>query len=101
MVEKLSIKELNNNLVSMDGWTKTNDNTAIIKTFNFKSFDDAWNFMTQVAIKSSSMNHHPDWSNSYNKVIVELSTHNIGGVTDLDIELANYMDVTALDIRLI
>ncbi|AHC73812.1 pterin-4-alpha-carbinolamine dehydratase 2 [Candidatus Endolissoclinum faulkneri L5] len=100
MLEKLSVKEINNYLASMDGWIKENDASAIIKTFKFNSFDDAWRFMTKVTIKVCSMNHHPNWSNSYNKVVVELSTHTIGGVTDLDIELANYMDLIAFHIKL-
>lgn len=95
MADKLSADDRKAHLASMDGWTEGQDGGSIAKTFKFGGFDDAWGFMTRVAIKAQSMDHHPDWSNAYNKVEVELSTHDAGGVTELDIELAKYMDVAA------
>jgi 4a-hydroxytetrahydrobiopterin dehydratase len=95
MAEKLTADDRKAILASMKGWSEGKDGASIAKSFRFGGFDDAWGFMTRVAIKAQSMDHHPDWSNTYNKVEVELSTHDAGGVTELDIELAKYMDVAA------
>ncbi|MCY3767868.1 MAG: 4a-hydroxytetrahydrobiopterin dehydratase [Gammaproteobacteria bacterium] len=71
-------------------WEGTPD--SIGKTFVFRNFIEAFGFMTQAAIVAEKMNHHPDWSNAYKTVIVQLSTHESGGVTELDIELAGQME---------
>ena len=60
--------------------------------FDFKNFDDAFSFMKKVAIKCEDMNHHPKWTNVYNKIDVELYTHDSGGITEKDFELSSYMD---------
>ncbi|MGB0670529.1 MAG: 4a-hydroxytetrahydrobiopterin dehydratase, partial [Rhodospirillales bacterium] len=65
---------------------------AIAKTFKFKSFPAAFGWMTRVAILAEKMNHHPEWFNVYNRVEVVLATHDAGGVTDLDIQLARFMN---------
>jgi 4a-hydroxytetrahydrobiopterin dehydratase len=95
MAEKLTADDRAAQLAAMDGWSEAKDGTAITKTFKFDGFEAAFGFMTRVAIRAQSMDHHPDWSNAYNKVVVELSTHDAGGITTLDIELAEYMDVAA------
>ncbi len=64
----------------------------IIRLFKFDNFVDAFGFMTQVAILSEKMNHHPEWSNVYSKVKIELTTHDEGGISILDIELASAID---------
>ena len=61
-------------------------------SFVFKNFDDAFSFMKKVAIKCEDMNHHPKWTNVYNKIDVELYTHDLGGITEKDFELSYYMD---------
>lgn len=61
-------------------------------SFVFKNFDDAFSFMKKVAIKCEDMNHHPKWTNVYNKIDVELYTHDSGGITEKDFELSSYMD---------
>ena len=61
-------------------------------SFIFKNFDDAFSFMKKVAIKCEDMNHHPKWTNVYNKIDVELYTHDSGGITEKDFELSSYMD---------
>ena len=71
-------------------WEATSD--AICKTFVFENFIEAMGFMVQAAIIAEKMNHHPDWCNVYRTVIVKLSTHESGGVTELDYELARQME---------
>ena len=74
------------------GWTETDDGTAIRKEFTFKSFGHAFAWMTRVAMLAERLNHHPEWSNIYNRVAVMLTTHSAGGLTDLDLRMAQSMD---------
>ena len=74
------------------GWSMVEGRDAIQKTFLFKNFVEAFGFMTQVAIIAEKMNHHPEWFNVYNRVSVTLSTHDVGGLSALDITLAQKMD---------
>lgn len=74
-------------LATLPGWTL--DGTHLTKTFVFKSFPEAFSFMTRVAFAAEAINHHPDWSNIYNRVTVRLSTHDSGdAITDKDLTLA-------------
>jgi 4a-hydroxytetrahydrobiopterin dehydratase len=77
------------------GWGAAQGREAIRKTFKFKSFKEAWGFMAQVALKAEQMDHHPEWLNVYSKVEVTLATHDAGGVTALDVELAKFIDAVA------
>ena len=95
MAEKLSEAELNGALEELAGWTRVDGRDAIEKTFKFGDFEAAFAFMTQVAQKAEEMNHHPEWFNVYSTVEVTLATHDAGGVTELDITLAKFMDETA------
>jgi 4a-hydroxytetrahydrobiopterin dehydratase len=79
----------------LTGWTTVEGRDAIAKRFTFADFNAAFGFMTRVALKADRMDHHPEWSNVYNKVDVVLTTHDAGGVTDKDVELAAFMDVAA------
>ena len=72
------------------GWDVSDDKAE--KTFEFKNFVQAFGWMTQAAIHAQVMNHHPEWSNVYNKVEVTLTTHDVDGLSPLDIELAGRMD---------
>ena len=74
------------------GWTKTGDGTAIQKTFVFCNFVDAFGFMTRAAFWAEKWNHHPEWSNSFKTVVVKLTTHDAGGLTEKDIKLATKME---------
>ncbi|MEM8629890.1 MAG: 4a-hydroxytetrahydrobiopterin dehydratase [Pseudomonadota bacterium] len=74
------------------GWSQTEGRDAIHKSFVFGNFIEAFGFMTQAAIVAEKMNHHPEWSNVYKTVDVTLTTHDAGGLTALDIDLANSMD---------
>lgn len=75
-----------------DGWSWNDEKNALKRTFIFPSFNEAFAFMTASALKAEAMNHHPEWCNVYNKVDVALSTHDAGGVTEKDIDLANFMN---------
>jgi 4a-hydroxytetrahydrobiopterin dehydratase len=76
--------------------TSTEGNTALVKDFSFKDFVSAWGFMNKVALLAEKMDHHPDWSNVYNKVSIRLSTHDAGNkITDKDRKLAEEIDKLA------
>ncbi len=74
------------------GWSLTDNQTALQKTFVFKNFVEAFGFMTQAAIWAEKWNHHPEWSNVYKTVSVTLTTHDDGGLTEKDVKLAHKMD---------
>ena len=79
------------NTLQADGWSLVDGRDAIQKTFKFKSFVEAWGWMTRMAIISEKMNHHPEWFNVYNRVDVVLTTHDVDGLSDLDVALAKKM----------
>ncbi|MGI0033106.1 MAG: 4a-hydroxytetrahydrobiopterin dehydratase, partial [Nitrososphaeraceae archaeon] len=64
------------------------------KSFKFSNFIEAFGFMTRIALEAEKINHHPEWSNVYNSVTINLSTHDVGGITDYDIKLAKIIDNT-------
>lgn len=74
------------------GWSYDEAASAITKTFRFEDFSQAWAFMSRVALVAERMDHHPEWFNVYNRVDVKMTTHDAGGVTMLDIEMATTMD---------
>ena len=83
-------------LSKLTGWSAiAGDKDAIHKVYRFSDFKTAFGFMTSCALKAEQMDHHPEWFNVYNRVEVTLTTHDAQGVTDLDIELASFMDATA------
>ena len=75
-------------LADLDGWSLVEDGTAIEAEFSFKGFNAAFGFMTRVALAAERQNHHPEWSNVYNRVSIRWTTHSEGGVTELDVKLA-------------
>jgi 4a-hydroxytetrahydrobiopterin dehydratase len=77
------------------GWDLVAGRDAIGRTYRFKDFDQAFAFMTRVALAASRLDHHPEWSNVYNRVEVVLATHSAGGVTERDLALARIMDEAA------
>jgi 4a-hydroxytetrahydrobiopterin dehydratase len=89
---KLPIDDLKNALKRLPDWRLADKREAITRKFQFVDFDAAFAFMTRVALKAAEMEHHPEWFNVYNKVEVTLTTHDAGGVTQNDIELATAMD---------
>ncbi|VDM58066.1 unnamed protein product [Angiostrongylus costaricensis] len=74
------------------GWKTVEGRDAIRKEFQFKDFNEAFGFMTQVALKAEKMDHHPEWFNVYNKVDITLSTHDCNGLSQKDITLAKFID---------
>jgi 4a-hydroxytetrahydrobiopterin dehydratase len=95
--EKLDTDAIRGSLASLPGWTLEEDGAAISRKFAFKSFNDAFGFMTRCALAAEKLDHHPEWFNVYNKVNVRLTTHDAGGVTKLDIDLATRMNRFAGD----
>lgn len=79
----------------LPGWTAASGRDAIAKSYRFDDFNAAFGFMTRVALVAEKMDHHPEWSNVYNRVEVVLTTHDAGGVTQKDIDLARFMDQAA------
>lgn len=90
--EKLDGKAVTEALAGLDGWKLTRDGAAIGRKFEFKNFNEAFGFMTRCALAAEKMDHHPEWSNVYKTVDVELTTHDAGGLTELDIKLATKMN---------
>ena len=82
-------------LAELSGWAAGDDRDAISRTYTFADFNEAWGFMSRVALIAEKMDHHPEWSNVWNKVTVTLSTHDAGGLTELDVKLAQAMDKLA------
>jgi 4a-hydroxytetrahydrobiopterin dehydratase len=79
------------------GWAAVPGKDAIRKIWKFRSFSEAWGFMARAALAAEKLNHHPEWSNTYNVVDVTLTTHSAKGLTQLDIDLARAMDRFAPD----
>ena len=83
----------------ISAWALSPDAKSISQTFIFADFKQAFEFMTLCAQYAEEIDHHPDWSNSWNKVMVELSTHSAGGLTALDVQLAKAMDAFANQVK--
>ncbi len=90
--QKLSAEARKTALAKLSGWTEASGRDAIARKFTFKDFNEAFGFMTRAALVAEKLDHHPEWFNVYKTVEVTLSTHDAGGVTDLDIKLAEAMD---------
>lgn len=88
--EKLSKTDLDKALGSLPGWSVVDG--KLHKTFEFKNFVEAFGFMSSVALLAESMDHHPEWSNVWNKVVIDLNTHEAGGLTELDTALAEKIE---------
>ena len=95
MAERLTAAARERALGELDGWAEVEDRDAIARTFEFENFRQAWAFMSQVAEKAEAINHHPEWFNVWSRVEVTLSTHDCGGLSALDIELARFIDEAA------
>lgn len=92
MAQKLAGDARKQALAGLSSWNEAQGRDAIAKTFTFKNFNEAFGFMARVALVAEKMDHHPEWSNVYKTVEVTLSTHDAGGLTDLDVKLAQAMD---------
>ncbi|WP_299434937.1 4a-hydroxytetrahydrobiopterin dehydratase [uncultured Maribacter sp.] len=89
-MQKLTDAQIEENLKKLDGWEYING--AIETTFEFKDFKDAFSVMTRIAFECEKQNHHPDWTNVYNKLNIRLNTHDADGITDNDIKLAHTIE---------
>jgi len=87
---KLSQTEIDEELKNLSGWSVKNE--KLHKEFQFDSFNQAFGFMTRAAMEIEKMNHHPEWFNVYNKITVELTTHDAGGITKNDVNLARILN---------
>jgi 4a-hydroxytetrahydrobiopterin dehydratase len=92
MADKLTSETRETALGRLNGWIYDPGADAITHDFKFKDFSEAFGFMTRVALLAQSADHHPEWSNVYNKVTITLSTHDAGGLTEKDVELAEKID---------
>ncbi len=88
--QKLSDQQIQQAIANLSGWTVVN--AKLHKDFKFNNFVDAFAFMTKVAIVAEKMDHHPEWFNVYNRVTIDLTTHDAGGISSLDAELAKKID---------
>ncbi len=89
-LSKLSPEEINNELNNLSDWSVKDG--KLHKDFEFESFNQAFGFMTRASMEIEKMNHHPEWFNVYNKLSVDLMTHDAGGITRNDIELAKILN---------
>lgn len=87
---KLSQEQIKNELKNMPGWAVVEG--KLHKEFQFEDFNQAFGFMTRAAMHIEKMNHHPEWFNVYNKLVVDLTTHDAGGITENDIKLAKTLN---------
>jgi 4a-hydroxytetrahydrobiopterin dehydratase len=92
MAQKLSGEARSHALAQLKGWSEVKGRDAITKKFVFADFNQAFGFMARAALVAEKMDHHPEWFNVYKTVEVTLSTHDAGGVTELDVKLAETMD---------
>lgn len=88
--KKLSDQEIASAITGLKGWSVVNG--KLHKEYQFKNFIQAFGFMSSVALIAESMNHHPEWFNVYHKVIIDLTTHDVGGISNLDFELASKVE---------
>ena len=95
MVERLGGAERAAALAALDGWEEVDGRDAIRKSFAFGDFNEAFGFMTRIALAAEKADHHPEWFNVYNRVEITLSTHDAGGLSERDIALAKVIDSAA------
>jgi len=88
MAELVTGEALETAVAELDGWSLSADGLALEKTYSFKGFNAAFGFMTRVAMAAERSNHHPEWSNVYDRVSIRWTTHSLGGISDLDVRLA-------------
>lgn len=95
MTDKLTATDREKAVAALQGWKLDDDGEAIARDFKFDDFVAAFGFMAQVALNAEKADHHPEWSNVYNKVSIRLTTHDAGGLTKKDIDLARKIDEIA------
>lgn len=91
-IEKIDPQTLSQELKNLDGWSLADDQNSIEKAFKFKDFNAAWGFISRIALLAEKMNHHPEWSNIYNRVNIRLTTHDANGISERDIKMAKAIE---------
>jgi len=99
-VPRFSVQEREAALTALPGWTWDERRDGIARTFRFRDFSEAFAFMTRIAMAAEKADHHPEWSNVWNRVDIFLTTHSEGGLTAKDVELAKSMDAFAAQLAL-
>ncbi|XP_073914909.1 pterin-4-alpha-carbinolamine dehydratase 2 isoform X5 [Castor canadensis] len=96
----LTAEERNQVLLDLKaaGWLELSERDAIYKEFSFENFNQAFGFMSRVALQAEKMNHHPEWANVYNKVQITLTSHDCGGLTKRDVRLAKFIEKAAASV---
>lgn len=89
-MKKLTTAQINERLLKLNGWTY--ENGSITKTYQFKDFKETFAVMTRIAFECEAQNHHPEWFNVYNTLNIKLNTHDVGGITQNDFDLANVIE---------
>lgn len=95
MIAKLTEQERSTALAGLPSWRLIDGRDAINRSFRFKNFIEAWGFMNQVALLAEAQDHHPEWSNVYNRVEITLTTHDCKGLSVRDVKLATAIDALA------
>ena len=95
MSEALSVDQAATLITDLPEWTVDRERPALCRRFAFPDFSQAWGFLSRVALLAETMNHHPEWSNVYGRVDITLTTHDAGGITWLDVQLARAIDRVA------
>jgi 4a-hydroxytetrahydrobiopterin dehydratase len=95
MAARLEGEDRIRELAALPGWKQVEGRDAIARSFVFRNFNEAFGFMTRIALEAEKMDHHPEWSNVYKTVNVVLTTHDAGGLTELDVRLARFMDMVS------
>ena len=91
-IAKMNADAVAEQLADLCGWTLAREGAAIRREFTFVDFSEAWGFMARVALLAEAQDHHPEWSNVYNRVTIELTTHDAGGLSSRDFRLARAID---------
>jgi 4a-hydroxytetrahydrobiopterin dehydratase len=92
MIPKLSGARRSEALAELSNWRAVDGRDAIVRSFTFRDFNQAFGFMSRVALMAERMDHHPEWSNVYDKVEITLTTHDAGGLSERDVKLAKFID---------
>jgi 4a-hydroxytetrahydrobiopterin dehydratase len=95
MAQAMTMDEAKDAVTALTGWTLAEDGKAISRDLKFGTFTEAFAFMTRIAMDAEKMDHHPEWSNVYNRVSIRLTTHDAGGLTEKDVALARIVDGAA------
>jgi 4a-hydroxytetrahydrobiopterin dehydratase len=92
MIDKLNDADRSSAIAKLEKWQDEGERNAISKSLKFKNFNEAFAFMTRVAMEAEKTNHHPEWSNVYNTVNITLTSHDVGGISERDLMMARYID---------